>query len=217
MIIETLTLGPFDTHCYIVAEGDSSDAMVIDPAAEEEKIFQVIEKHRWNVTYIVNTHGHSDHIGANGPLKRRFPNAPLCISEKDSPKLTDPVQNLSMAFGPGIVSPPADMVLKEGDVLTLGSLRFKVLEIPGHTTGGIALHLENGAGGILFAGDTIFEGSIGNTDFPGGNYPRLVSNIRQKVLTLSGATSILPGHGPRTTVEREKKSNPFLKENREEK
>jgi len=211
MIIETLTLGPFDTCCYIVAECDASDAMVIDPAAEEEKILQVLKKHRWNVTYIVNTHGHSDHIGANAPLKRRFPDARLCISEKDSPKLADPVQNLSIAFGSGIISPPADMVLKEGDVLTLGKLRFKVLEIPGHTSGGIALHLEDGARGILFAGDTIFMGSIGNTDFPGGSYCELVSNIRQKVLTLSGATCILPGHGPRTTVEKEKVSNPFLK------
>jgi len=210
MILEKLTTGPFQSCCYIVAEDEGADAMVIDPGDEGEKIIETIERRRLNPVYIINTHGHSDHIGANGALKERFPQVRIGIHEKESPKLADPILNLSLAAGVKIISPEPDILLKEGDILAPGSLQFEVIEVPGHTVGGIVLLLRYENQKILFAGDTLFEGSIGNTDFPGGNYLELVRNIKKKILTLGDDTRILPGHGAETTVAKEKKNNVFL-------
>ena len=210
IILEKLTVGPFQSCCYIVAEQEGADAMVIDPGDDCDAIIETIERHRLNPIYIINTHGHSDHIGANGLLKERFPQARIGIHEKDASKLTNPILNLSLAVGIKIISPEPDIFLKEGDILTVGNLQFEVIEVPGHTVGGIVLLLRLDDQEILFTGDTLFEGGIGNTDFPGGNYLELVQNIKRKILTLGDKTRILPGHGAETTVAKEKKDNVFL-------
>jgi glyoxylase-like metal-dependent hydrolase (beta-lactamase superfamily II) len=156
---------------------------------------------------ILNTHGHVDHISANAVVKEAT-SAKLMIHEYDACMLGDPVANLSAsAFGP-VVSPPADVLLVDGDIVRIGTLGLSVLHTPGHTQGGISLV----GRGYVFSGDILFAGSIGRTDFPGGNYDMLMLSIRTKLFRLSATTAVLPGHGPNTTIGAEKKSNPYLGE-----
>ncbi|MBZ4655349.1 MAG: Hydroxyacylglutathione hydrolase [Peptococcaceae bacterium] len=205
MEILILPVGPIEANCYIVFD-ESKEAMVIDPGAEGQKIFQEIEKHGLKVKYIVNTHGHGDHIGANQKLKE-LTGASILIHELDGPMLTDGAKNLSIYMGKNISQPAADQLLKDGDVLQVGKMRFTVLHTPGHTRGGICLL----AGDVCFTGDTLFDGSIGRTDLPGGSYPELINSVKTKLFTLDDKIVVYPGHGPDTTIGREKAYNPFFR------
>ncbi|MCX7703770.1 MAG: MBL fold metallo-hydrolase, partial [Planctomycetota bacterium] len=162
------------------------------------------------VIYIVNTHGHIDHILANPDMKVAYPEAELCIHELDAPLLVNSQRNLSVFIGRSFESPPADRLLKEDDELKLGRLRFRVIHIPGHSEGGICLYTEDEKPPVLFAGDAVFQCSIGRTDFPGGSHRKLVTAIKEKLLVLPDETIVYPGHGPKTTIGFEKKNNPFL-------
>ncbi|MFN3466600.1 MAG: MBL fold metallo-hydrolase [Candidatus Brocadiales bacterium] len=216
MRIETLIVGPLDVGCYILMNEDN-EAVIIDPGGDADEILKFIKKHKLQPRYLINTHGHGDHIGANKELKAHFPDIKICIHEEDKDALTNPFKNLSALGGFQskdyiLKSPPADMTLKEGDRITLGKIKLEVIHTPGHTPGGICLlgRSEDGRPDVLFSGDSLFQGSIGRTDFPGGNHSALIESLRGKVLTLKEDTIVYPGHGPTTTVGYEKRNNPYL-------
>lgn len=200
-----LPVGELQTNCYIFWDHFGREAVVIDPGAEPENILNVIIREKLKLIAIVNTHGHADHIGANHAVKSRT-SACLYIHPADREMLTDPGKNMSLSFGQTIVSPPADVMLLDGDVLSIGPWNLTVLETPGHSPGSICLLGE----GRLFSGDTLFAGSIGRTDIPGGDSGLLLESIRRRILPLPQETLVFPGHGPATTLEKEKSQNPFL-------
>jgi glyoxylase-like metal-dependent hydrolase (beta-lactamase superfamily II) len=208
LLIERIVVSEFGTNCYLVAAAEGEEAVVIDPGANAREILQVIEQKKLKVNKIINTHGHCDHIGANREIKGQT-GAQILIHRLGAPLLTDPVANLSRFFSSPVASPPADILLEEGNVVKVGGLSLKVLFTPGHSPGGISLLVP---GKAVFAGDTLFQGSIGRTDFPGASLELLLESIRQKLLILGEETVVYPGHGEITTVGQERRENPFLKE-----
>jgi glyoxylase-like metal-dependent hydrolase (beta-lactamase superfamily II) len=205
IVLRKMIVGEMDTNCYILGCSTTKDGAVIDPGGNPDAIKSAIEDMGLVIRIIVNTHGHVDHISANTEVKEAT-GAELLIHEYDAGMLVDPIANLSAsAFGP-VVSPAADRVLVEGDTIKVGILQLNVLHTPGHTEGGICLL----GRGYVFSGDTLFAGSIGRTDFPGGNPDVLIRSIKSKLLCLSYKTSVLPGHGPNTTIGNEKECNPYL-------
>ncbi len=192
-------------NCYIVRWRGTNEAFVIDPGEEASRILDLLIKHSLTVKAIINTHGHGDHIGANAELIKTT-GAPLWIGKRDADMLTDTDKNLSRPLGLSILSPPADRLLEEGDVLKLGEGELRIIEAPGHSNGSICLIGD----GFAIVGDVLFAGSIGRTDFPGGSMVMLLKNIREKLFTLNDDVLVFPGHGPNTTIGDEKRDNPFL-------
>jgi glyoxylase-like metal-dependent hydrolase (beta-lactamase superfamily II) len=182
--------------------------LVFDPGLEPSLILEYLHERNLNVAAILNTHGHGDHIAGNADLKQAFPTAPLMIGKGDAPLLTDPWANMSAPFGFDIASPAADRLLEEDESLELAGIRLEVLEIPGHSPGHIVF-IFRGKPVVVFGGDVLFRGSIGRTDFPGGDGPGLIRGIRTKLFALPDDTVVYPGHGPVTTVGYEKRTNPF--------
>lgn len=212
MLIEAMVVGEIQANCYLVGDGSSKDIAVIDPGGDGPDIIARIEESKYHPVYIINTHGHIDHMWANADMKAAYPDAELLIHEADADMLTDASSNLSAFVGRKVTSPPADRTLCEGDHVKVGSLDFKVVHIPGHSAGGIALITQEGDGKtVVFCGDALFAYSIGRTDFPGGSYDVLVSNIKEKLLSLPDDTVVYPGHGPSTTIGDERGHNPFLR------
>jgi hydroxyacylglutathione hydrolase len=207
--IHTIVSMPFAENTYVVWLAGRSDALVIDPGLEPEAILDFLREQELKPAAILNTHGHADHIGGNAALKAAFPHAPLLIGVHDAPLLTDADANLSAPFGLPIVSPPADGLLREGDVLEHAGIRLEVLDIPGHSPGHIVF-VQRGEPSIVFGGDVLFRGSIGRTDFPGSNGPLLLQGIRTKLYAFPADTVVYPGHGPTTTVGFEQRTNPFV-------
>lgn len=206
MIFKVRKTGSLATNCYIIGCPDTKEAVVVDPGWDGEDIINILEEENLTLKYIINTHGHGDHIGANGQLKE-YSGAEILIHQADAAMLTDPQKNLSAAFSEKVVSPHADRFLQEGDVINVGtSVTLKVLHTPGHTPGGICLKGSN----FILTGDTLFAGSIGRTDFPGGSFEELISSIKNKLFSLEGDYIIYPGHGPSSTLEKERTGNPFI-------
>jgi glyoxylase-like metal-dependent hydrolase (beta-lactamase superfamily II) len=205
MILRTLVVGPLMMNCYIVACERTKIAAVIDPGDETERILSQAQSLNLNIQQIINTHGHADHIAVNGEVKSAT-GAKIYIHPADAEMLISPEENLSIFFGPAILSPPADGFLNEGDIHHIGELELKILHLPGHSDGSIGLFCEN----KLFCGDAVFNESIGRTDFPRGSLELLLKNIKTKILALDDSIELLPGHGPATTVGWERRHNPFL-------
>jgi len=201
--------GMVDTNCYLLACPETKKTMVIDPGAfnevEANNILGIIAQHDLNPQYILNTHGHIDHIAGNEKIKQAT-GAILLIHSSDAGMIISGTMNGSFMFGHEIVSPPADRKLEDEEVIALGKLSVKVIHTPGHTPGCICLHV----GGVLFSGDTLFAGSVGRTDLPGGDEKAIINSIQEKLMVLPDKTIIRPGHGPRTTIGQERESNPFL-------
>ena len=213
MIIERLAVGPLETNCYVVACEATGEAAAIDPGGEIAGIVARVAEWSLRVTWIVNTHGHGDHMAGNRELKAAFPEARLAVHEADAGFLEDAELNLTGMLGMPITSPGADVLLKDGDTVAAGEIVFRVIHVPGHTPGGIALFAERGGEGdgpVVFCGDTIFAGSIGRSDFPGGSQEQLIGAIRRRLLTLPAETAVYPGHGPETMIGHEAATNPFL-------
>ncbi len=202
--IEHFVLGELSTNCYLVH--DDSEALLIDPAIPSGEIKEKIERENLNLQYIINTHGHIDHIGGNVFFKEHFPQARLVIGERDLVYLTNPDLNLSRDFSSPFVSPLPDWVVRESNLyLDTPWERLSFLLSPGHTPGSVCLFfpVEN----WLFSGDTLFAGSVGRTDLPGGSFRDLISSLEEIFNHFPDSTSVFPGHGPLTNLAREKKEN----------
>ena len=205
MILESLAVGPFQANCYIVGDSESHLALVIDPGAEIEKIWDEVSRHSLQVKSIVLTHAHGDHIGAVSELLERT-GAELVLHQDDYPLLIDPGKNGSANYGyPISINGPTRFV-KEGEIVECGQIKLKVIHSPGHTPGGICLLGDK----LLFTGDTLFYGSIGRTDFSYSSLQQLLQSIGDKLLLLEDDIKIYPGHGPASTLGWEKEYNPFL-------
>lgn len=208
MLIKTLTVGPIQANCYILGCEKTLSAVVIDPGDEADRILHTLAESNLTARFIVNTHGHFDHVGANKRLKE-VTGAPILIHSLDAPMLS---QLSSSAAAWGLAadnSPGPDRELNDGDEVTLGHTALKVIHTPGHTPGGISLY----AGDFVFVGDTLFAGSIGRTDFPGGSFQTLKESIQHKLFALGDEVKVYAGHGPITTIGEEKRTNPFVGKN----
>lgn len=205
MLVETLVVGWFAANCYIVGCPTTREAMIVDPGDEAERILEAVEQLKVTVRCIVDTHAHADHIGANREVKDAT-GAPLYIHRLDAPLLADPARNLSAWTGDPLPPVAPARLLEDGNSIEVGQLRFQVLHTPGHTPGGICLAGE----GAVFSGDTLFAGSVGRSDFPGGSHVTLIRSIKDKLMVLPDETVVYPGHGPTTTIGEERASNPFL-------
>lgn len=205
--VETLTLGPFQSNCYIVRPSGGGASVVIDPGDEPERILARLGDR--TPAAILLTHAHLDHIGAVAALVRET-GAPVYLHEGDR-FLYDAAAEHARAFGLQVEPPPApDAELKEGDDVSFGPLEFEVRHAPGHSPGHVVLVGGGAAKGIAFVGDCVFAGSIGRTDLPGGDMQTLLTAIRRRILTLPDATVLYPGHMGPTTVSKERQTNPFL-------
>lgn len=204
MIVESVTLGPLETNCYLLGDRETREAVVIDPGAPEPALEQLVRD--WVVRGIVLTHAHWDHFGGAGFLVGKT-DAPLLLGVDDLDLYRDPSANLAALLGPDVELPEPNRLLKAGSTLECGNLQLLVAAAPGHSPGGIILKGE----GLAFTGDTIFANAVGRTDLPGGDETALFSTIEKEILTLPDETVLYPGHGPKTTVGQERISNPFLR------
>jgi glyoxylase-like metal-dependent hydrolase (beta-lactamase superfamily II) len=202
----------FEENTFVARLQPRTDCLVVDPGLEPEKTAAYLDEHRLTPVAILNTHGHADHIGGNAVLKQRWPQCRLVIGRADAPKLADPRLNLSAGFGFSVVSPPPDLEVDEGDSFSAAGFDLEVRAIPGHSVGHMVYLWRGQEQYVVFVGDVIFSGSIGRTDFPDGDHAQLIAGIRAKLYTLPEGTLLLPGHGPPTTVGREKRTNPFVPE-----
>jgi len=206
--IKALTVGPLYTNCYIISCERTGEAIIIDPGFEEHEAHTVlneVERSGLNLVYVVNTHGHFDHIIGNRFLREEM-NLPIMIHAGDAPLLTNPEMNLSLSLGLNVTSPPADILLSDGDIIRVGMETLKVIYTPGHRCGSVSMLGD----GFVFTGDTLFAGSVGRTDLPGSSDTDLIRSIRDRLMSLPDDTIIYPGHGPSSTIGRERRGNPFL-------
>lgn len=202
-----ILLKEYQTNTYLIYDQVSNDAILIDPAAYSENLSKLIREKELHLKLILNTHGHGDHIGGNNAFQKAF-GCPLAIHGDDAPMLTDGRKNLSLYMGYALATNPADQLLKDGDILTLGKHKIEVIHTPGHTRGSLCLLVDK----YLISGDTLFEQSIGRTDLPGGSHADIIASIQNKLFVLPDDILVYPGHGPVTSIGLEKANNPFVKE-----
>ncbi len=192
MILQTLSVGPLGTNCYILGSEKTLAGAIVDPGGDEENIVDQVTSKKLEIKYIINTHAHMDHIHSNEYIKKIY-SCPIYMHEKDE-------ELLPVGF------PPPDKKLKEGEEIKLGNLSLLILHTPGHSPGGISIVVEKN----VFTGDALFAGGIGRTDLPGGDYDLLIQSIKKKLLTLPDDFTVYPGHGPSSKIGVEKRENPFL-------
>jgi len=206
MIIKRLVVGPLEENTYIIGDEATKQAIVIDPGDEADRIMDVINENGLEVNAIICTHAHFDHIGATGDIKDKT--GARILVHQDDLETYDLAKDQGAFWGYSVDDlPRPDGFLEEGDEVKAGNLSFKVMHTPGHSRGGICLYGE----GIVITGDTIFQGSVGRTDFPGGSIEKLKESFK-RLLELPENTQVLSGHGPETTIGREKTGNFFVNE-----
>ena len=202
-----LPLGPLQTNCYVLACEETGKTAVIDPSDFGQKIADTVAENGWEVSHILLTHSHFDHVGGLAELKTAT-NAPIYI-HPDAVAMLEMAEMAASRWNiPIIPPPPADKMLAEGDIIEVGKQKLEVLFTPGHAPGHVCFYLREH--NVLFDGDVLFQQSIGRTDLPGGNYELLMQSIQEKLLPLPDETHVLSGHGPATTIGQEKQWNPFL-------
>ena len=216
MILKMMETGPLMVNCYIVADEDTREAAVFDPGGHVDRILEVLAQDDLTVRYIINTHTHWDHVGGNQGLQHAT-GAPILTHGDEAPALQT-VSSRAAAFGADGIDSEASQLIEAGDVIEVGSIRIEVIDLRGHSPAGLGFVFEGDLEldgkrekkKVVICGDALFAGSIGRTDFPGGNTDLLLQNIREKIFTLPEDTLVLSGHGPVTTVGREKEHNPFF-------
>lgn len=204
----TFPVGQLRCNCSILADPQTLDATVVDPGADVARIVGYLAEHGLTLRQIVVTHAHIDHIAGAVELKR-LTGAPVLYSQHDLPLVAIMEVQAGWLGVPTPAVAPPDASLADGDTLHTGSIAASVIETPGHTPGSLCLFLPTE--GLLLAGDTLFQGSVGRTDLPGGSQATLLRSIHGRLLTLPGTTVVVPGHGGETTIGEEQRSNPFLK------
>lgn len=208
MYIKGFAIGPVSANCYVICDDKTKIGAVIDPGDFNDLLLKEIEKAGIEeLKYILCTHAHFDHIAGAGRLKERFPEAKIAVGLEDSAALNDGMLSLAAYFGAPFYPCVADEELKNGDVITVGSLSFNIISAPGHTVGGV-LYYEKEQG-VLFTGDTLFKGSVGRTDFPGGSSVVLMNTLK-KIKNLPEECVVYNGHGEKTTIKHEKNYNMYL-------
>ncbi len=206
MIIQSFYTGPLAVNCYVVTDEKTKKTFIVDPGGHNANMVNYIKDHHLEIDYIILTHGHGDHIGGVPSLMKEFPGAMLvaCIHEKAL--LENPNLNMSAMVQGHPVSLTAERYVSDGETLAVGEMELKFLHTPGHSPGGMCILVDH----VVFSGDTLFEQSIGRTDFPGSSYNAIVKSIREKLFVLPDETAVLPGHMGSTTIGFEKENNPFV-------
>jgi len=209
MIVRQYEVGSFEIFCYLIGDEKLGEGLFIDPADEVELLLSEAESYGIKIKYIVNTHSHIDHVMGNAEMVHRT-HAQIMIHEEDAPNLGQRPSTLLDMFK-ATSSPPADLLLRDGDLIRVGQVQLRVLHTPGHSPGGICLAME----GMVFTGDTLFVGAVGRTDLPGSLWEDLERSVREKLYSLPGETVVYPGHNygstPTSTIRHERLTNPFVK------
>jgi glyoxylase-like metal-dependent hydrolase (beta-lactamase superfamily II) len=209
MFLTQMQVGHMAIFAYIVGDPESGEALVIDPAANCGGIIKVAQQNNLNIKYIINTHGHVDHISGNTEMKKKT-GAQIIIHKDDAELLVFTPPMVFKMFG-AEQSPPADITVNDGDLITVGGLSLKVIHTPGHSPGGMSLYTK----GYVFTGDTLFVEAVGRTDLPGGSWPVMHRSITERLCTLPDDTKVLPGHNygrmPTSTIGHEKMYNPYIR------
>ena len=209
MIIKQYEVGNFNIFSYLVGDEEAGEGLFIDPSSDCDMLIKEAEKHALTIRYIVNTHCHIDHVMGNREMIQKT-GAKVILHEADANGMMETDPNILAMFR-AENPPPADILVKDGDTIQVGSIELKVIHTPGHTPGGMSLYME----GMVFTGDSLFVGSIGRTDFPGSSYPDLEKSIRNRLYTLPPDTIVCPGHNyghiPTSTIGQEMKTNAFVR------
>lgn len=206
MKIIRIPAGIYAANCYIVFDESTKNGIVVDPGGDVDDILASINENNIEIKHIILTHGHGDHIGGVIGLKDAL-GASVMIHELDKDMLIDGTKNLSTVMAMGSIEIEPDRLLKDGDVLKVGDLNIEIIHTPGHTFGGVCIKIEDN----LITGDTLFAGSIGRTDLLGGDYNTIIKSIKDKLMIYPDDTKVYPGHGPSSTIGKEKVSNPFVR------
>jgi hydroxyacylglutathione hydrolase len=209
LIVRSFPVGLLQCNCTVLGDPESGQAVVVDPGDEGQKVLDVLRDEGLTCRAILNTHTHIDHVGANQALKEAT-GARLLLHEADLP-LYDNLAAQALMLGGLMAAPPrarVDETIHQGDRVRAGGVVAEVLHTPGHTPGSLCFHVDGEA--LLLSGDTLFAGSIGRTDLWGGDYDQEIASIRERLLALDDRTRVIPGHGPETTIGRERRRNPFL-------
>ncbi len=206
MKLITLVVGPLEENCYIAYDEDSLEAMIIDPGSEADRIASTIDEKGLVPKCIINTHAHWDHIGAVKALKERY-NIPFYLHEDDAEWLEEPLASI---FGKSAAEGlTVERWLKHGDEFRLGLRPVRIIHTPGHTKGGCVVWFMNDD--IALTGDTLFKGTVGRTDFPGGSYPEILKSLQERLVPLGDECEVYPGHGPKSVMSWERAHNPYMR------
>jgi hydroxyacylglutathione hydrolase len=209
MDVEQMKVGYMDVFCYIVSSPNQKEALVIDPAGDEERIVNRLNEKGLTLQYIVNTHGHVDHLCGNAKVQE-LTGAKIVMHKLDDEMFNSPVGHQMARQWGFAASPPADITVEDGENIVVGDISLEVIHTPGHSPGGMCLYSK----GHIFTGDTLFVGAIGRTDLPGASHRQFMQSIKERLLTLPGETIVWPGHDygmrPTSTIEIEKQTNPWL-------
>jgi glyoxylase-like metal-dependent hydrolase (beta-lactamase superfamily II) len=197
--LRKLTVGVYAANCYILSDEDTDECVVIDPGADLEDVINAIDDSKCKVKYILLTHGHADHTGASEQVRSRY-NAPIGINKSDYAMM----QKKEIMYG--TMSKEPDIYFKDNQIFEIGNMKLNVIFTPGHTPGGVSFFVKD----LVFTGDTLFQGSVGRTDFPGGDFNAIIDSVKNRLMALPDDTKVLPGHGLKSSIGKEKIYNPFL-------